>query len=199
MKRRRLNTPRRQLGAFAVEAALALPVLIGVGLIGSDMQRLHTERIRVENAAGVLAVNVANQQHLTSAGVDALALLAMQGHERAQQITILNVRQSGRVAWALQRGGAQDLCDPPAEGGIYNGELPVDPPPNSSDAAVDNSRMSLIVVQACRDTTDILLSGGIVMPGVLQTQTMFRAVAPIITLDDILTTESRASGLAFSS
>ncbi|VFR32975.1 hypothetical protein ANDA3_0775 [plant metagenome] len=188
---------RLQRGAFAVEAALALPILIGVGVIGADMQRIHSERIRVENAAGVLAVNIAAQRRLTTAGIDVLADVAMQGHEAMQQLYILNVLQSGRVAWALRRGGADALCDAPVAGGVYTGQLPEDPPAGNSNAAVDNSTMSLIVVKTCRDTGDIALSSGVMLPAVLETLTLFRATNKTITLDTPLTDESRASGLAF--
>lgn len=98
------NSRRRQRGTLAVEAAIVLPILLGVGMIGADMQRIHSERIRVENAAGAMALNLAAQPALTSAGVDALAELAMQGHAEMQQLIILNVLQSGRITWALERG-----------------------------------------------------------------------------------------------
>jgi hypothetical protein len=114
MRRQRPCNRARQRGALAVEAAIALPLLIAVGLIGSDMQRIHTERIRLENASGSMALNIAMQPELSRAGIDALASVAMQGHEQFQHLIVLQVLQSGRISWALQRGGAQQLCEPPA-------------------------------------------------------------------------------------
>ncbi len=187
----------RQRGAVAVEAAIALPILIGVGLLGTDLQRIHAERIRLENAAGAMAINLAAQTSLTSAGVDALAEAAMQGHEDMQHMIVLNVLQSGRVAWALQRGEALGLCDASAQGGRYSGTLPEDPPEGMNPNGEDTSTLSLIVVKACRDTSDIVLSGGLVMPGVLKTTTVFRAARKTVALDATLQLESDASGLAF--
>ncbi|RMX06855.1 pilus assembly protein [Corticibacter populi] len=191
----------RQRGAIAVEAALALPILIGIGLIGADIQRIHTERIRLENAAGVMAINLAVQPELSLAGLDALADAAMQGHTDRQQLIILSVLQSGRIAWALQRGGADDLCEPQSAAGSYTGTLPEDPPEDSDATAddTDASTLSMVVVRACRDTSDIALSGGLVMPQVLDTTSIFRANSLNITLDEDLQAESDANGLAYSS
>ncbi|WMD18987.1 hypothetical protein RAS12_20485 [Achromobacter seleniivolatilans] len=191
------SSRRRQRGALAVEAAIALPILLGVGMIGADMQRIHSERIRVENAAGAMALNLAAQPKLTAGGVDALAELAMQGHTNMQQLIILNVLQSGRIAWALQRGGARALCEAPAAGGRYTGTLPEDRP-DTGQSNVDNSTMSMIVVKACRDTTDISLWAGIPLPEVLETTGIFRATSRTITLDEALRAESIATGLAYS-
>ncbi|WP_313458838.1 hypothetical protein [Achromobacter sp.] len=195
-----MNPPRpsrrRQRGALAVEAAITLPILLGVGMIGADMQRIHSERIRVENASGAMALNVAAQPALTVNGLDALAEVAMQGHAGKQQLIIMNVLQSGRIAWALQRGGARDLCTAPASGGQYMGALPEDPP-DTGQSNVDNSSMSMIVVKACRDTTDIPLWGGLIMPDLLETTGIFRATSRTIKLDETLRAESVASGLAY--
>lgn len=188
---------RRQRGALAVEAALALPILLGVGMIGADMQRIHSERIRVENAAGAMALNLAAQPELTAGGIDALAEVAMQGHADMQQLIVLNVLQSGRIAWAVQRGGARDLCTAPASGGQYTGALPEDPP-DTGESNVDNSTMSMIVVKACRDTADVASWGGLVLPAVLETTGIFRATSRTIKLDETLRAESAATGLAYS-
>lgn len=186
----------RQRGALAVEAAIALPILLGVGMIGADMQRIHSERIRVENASGAMALNLAAQPALTAGGLDALAEVAMQGHAGVQQLIVLNVLQSGRIAWAVQRGGARDLCTAPASGGQYTGSLPEDPP-DTGESNVDHSTMSMIVVKACRDTTDIPLWGGLMMPDVLETTGIFRATYRTIKLDETLRAESATSGLAY--
>ena len=194
------GTRRGQHGALAVETALVLPILLGIGLIGSDMMRIHVERIRIENAAGTMALNLAAQPELTAAGLDALAEAAMQGHSDHQQLIILNVRQSGRIAWALQRGGASSLCKALAKGGLYSGSLPEQrPSEEGQDGDADNSTLSMIVVRACRDTRDIALSGGLTLPSVLDTTSIFRATSTEITLDDTLQAESKASGLAYSS
>ncbi len=195
MSRRRPQPSRRQRGSVAVETALALPILLGVGLLGSDMQRIHTERIRLENAAGSMALTIAAQPQLSVAGLDALAAAAMQGHSDAQQLIVMSVRPSGRVDWLLQRGGADGLCPAPASGGVYAGALPEDPPEQADE---DTATLSMVVVLACRDTRAVALSGALPMPDLLQTASIFRATAQNIELDEVLQAESDASGLAYS-
>lgn len=186
--------------SVAVETALALPILIGVGVLGADMQRIQTERIRLENAAGTMALNLAAQPTLSAAGLDALSDTAMQGHASTQQLIILNVRQSGRVNWALLRGGARELCEAQVIQGLYTGTLPERPPEQEEDEAGngDASELALMVVRACRDTEEILLTSELVMPYTLDTTAIYRTTATSIVLDDALQTESDASGLAYS-
>lgn len=203
-----LRCSRRQLARFgrsnratvAVETALVIPMLIGVGVLGADIQRVQTERIRLENAAGAMALNLAAQEELSAAGLKALSAVAMQGYEASQQLIILNVSQSGRVNWALQRGGASDLCDAQAMQGLYTGTLPEEPPEDSDGGndSSDASTLSMLVVRACRDTEEILLTSGLTMPSTLDTTAIYRARTAKITLDETLQNESDASGLAYS-
>ncbi|SAI54509.1 Flp pilus assembly protein TadG [Bordetella ansorpii] len=190
-RRARNAARRRQRGAFAVEAALALPILIGVGLLGADMQRIHTERIRLESTAGVMAATLAAQRELTQGGLDELAKVAMQGHENDQLMYLLSVRVDGSVAWGLARGGAEGLCEAPATGGRYSGTLPDD-----SRRGDDTAAPSMIVVRACRGTGNVSLFSGLVLPDMLQTDTLFPASNAAITLDEPLQAESDGSGLA---
>lgn len=201
MIRRAWRSKARQLGAIAVETALAIPIMTGAGLIGSDMHRIHTERIRLENATGAMGLTLSAQPLLTKPGLDALAEIAMQDHEGAQHLLVLLVNQSSEVIWALQRGGAENLCAAPVKEGRYTGSLPEDETSASSSANSSNSTVetrTMIVVQACRDTTDITLSGGLVLPEVLKTTSVYRAVRTTITLDQPLQKESTASGLVYT-
>lgn len=200
-----LRRHRKQLAHFgrntratvAVEAALTLPILISVGVMAADIQRIQTERIRLENAAGLMALNLAAQPELSAAGLEALSAVAMQGHEASQQLIILSVRQSGRINWALQRGGASDLCEPQAMQGLYSGDLPEDPPASSAGGS-DTSALSMLVVRVCRNTEEILLTSGLAMPATLDTTAIFPARSSEIPLDKKLQDESDASGLAYS-
>lgn len=199
-----LQCSRRQTAHFgrstrasvAVETALALPILISVGLLGADLQRIQTERIRLENAAGAMALNLAAQPTLSAAGLAALGAAAMQGHEAGQQLIVLHVRPSGRINWALQRGGARDLCDALSLQGQYAGTLP-ERPAEDATASSDSSERSMVVVRACRSTDEILLTSGLAMPSTLDTTAIYRSTAADIELDDTLQAESDASGLAY--
>lgn len=187
----RAGRQARQRGAFAVEAALVLPILLGVGLLGADIQRIHTERIRLENTAGTLAVNLAAQRELTGAGLDALAKVAMQGHEADQQIYVLNVQVDGSVSWGLIRGGAENLCEAPAVGGIYEGTLPDDSRRDDTTAAP-----GMVMVRSCRRTDEVALFSGLGIPDVLKTDAIFPSSHRTIKLDTELQGESDANGLA---
>ncbi|MUM78528.1 hypothetical protein GKC30_12865 [Pseudodesulfovibrio sp. F-1] len=184
-------------GSIAVEAALMMTMLFAVGYVASDMHRIGIERTRLESAASSAAINIAAQPKLTRKGLDALTEIVMQGHAESQQMLIMSVMQSGRVVWALERGEAEDLCEPPIEEGYYTGDLPEDRPEESdSGSDEDNSTFSLVVVQACRDTGDIRSYGGILMPEVLQVEGIYRANAKNITIDDELQEENQITSEA---
>ncbi|HEY0201333.1 MAG TPA: hypothetical protein VGC24_06545 [Burkholderiaceae bacterium] len=188
----------RQRGALAVETALVLPVLVAMGLIGADMQRIHLERIRLESTTGVLAVNLVAQPKLTAEGLDELVETAMQNHASDQQLYILTVKRSGKVTWALQRGGATSLCEAPSAGGLYTGTLPEDTVEDEDDTNTIAGAVSMLVVRACRKTSDITLFSKLTIPDLLETDTVFPATHNTITLDSTLQTESDASGMAYS-
>lgn len=194
---------QRQRGSLAIEAALMLPLLIGIGVLGADLQRVHTERIRLEKAAGSLGINVAAQPALTKPGLDRLAAITLQGHEEVQQITVMYVEPNGRVRWAVQRGGAGNLCAAPIKGGIYSGTWPGEKRPDgrTDDNEAPNPEAlsrGQIAVQACRDTTAIQLSSGLVLPTVIETQAIYPAFISGLLFDKELLIESHATGLAYA-
>lgn len=196
--RRPSPTRRQQSGAVAIEAALVLPLLLGIGLVGSDMQRIGIERAQLEQAAGTAAITLAAQTVLTEPGLQALTDVLTQGRPDSYQVTVMNVMQSGRVNWALLRGNGGNLCESLSDGLNYTGTLPEDPPTESDtpQTEVDPSTLSMVVVQVCRNTRDITLAGGLVLPGTVRAQALNRVVPLKITLDKILQAESEANGLA---
>ena len=200
---RALPHAQRQRGSLAIEAALMLPLLIGIGVLGADMQRVHTERIRLEKAAGALGVNVAAQPALTKPGLDRLAAITMQGHEEAQQITVMYIEPNGQVRWAVQRGGAANLCAAPIKAGIYSGTWPGEKRPDGRTDDTEAARPEAITrgqiaVQACRDTAAIQLSSGLVLPAVIETQAIYPAFKSAVLFDKDLLLESRSTGLAYA-
>ncbi len=180
-------------GSVAVETALTLTLLFTVGFLAGDMHRIGIERSRLEATASSVALNITAQSGLTQAGLDSLTDIAMQGHTDEQQIIMLNVLQSGRINWQLERGGASDLCEAEAEDGYYTGDLPIDPSDmkEAASSEEDSSEFSLIVVKACRSTESIKSYGGIGMPQVLQVRSIYRANAQEISLDDALEEENQ--------
>lgn len=194
---RLLIAGRRRRGAIAVETALLLPLMLGVAFVATDLQRLSAERAQLEQSAGSAAITIAAQQRLTKPGVDALVDLVTLGRPAQYQVVIMAVRQSRRIAWGLQRGDGP-ACDSLSDGTNYTGPLPQElrPAPGANGAQADNSTVTLVVVQACRTTRGIRSHGGVWLPDRLQTRAVNRAVAEAIALDEPLTLESLASGLA---
>ena len=188
-----MNKPGKR-GSVAVEAALMLSMLLGVGFLAADMHRVSIERTRLEGTASSAALNISAQPMLTKHGLDALSDVIMQGHTEMQQMIIMNVLQSGRINWSLTRGGATDLCEADSEGGYYNGELPEDPPEEETEnegAGESPDTVSFVVVQACRSTADISSYGGIVIPQILRVDSVYRANARKIDLDEQLQEENQ--------
>lgn len=183
-------------GSVAVETALMLIVLFAIWLIASDMYRIGIERTRLEGTATNMAINASVQSELTKPGLDILAEIAMQGHEGQQQIIILNVMRSGRVNWMLSRGDATDLCEAEVEDKLYTGTLPEDPTAEEvydPDEPEDPSKASFVIVRACRSTEDIKSYGGIIIPTVIQVDSVYRATAREITIDEDLEEENEIS------
>ncbi len=187
----------RQRGSFAVEAALMLPILFGVGVVGSDMYRIGITRTELEQRNGSLALTLAMQHQLTESGLQALVDLGTQDAPTRYQLLILNVRQSGKVNWGFKRGQGGELCEVPVSAGRYTGALP-EALPEDSDSGTDSSTFSYIVVRSCRNTDDISLAGGVSWPQVLQVNSLQRSVVLDPELDDTLTSENKATGLADS-
>lgn len=195
------TVPRRtQRGSVAVEAALALPILLGIGFIGADMHRVGIERARIEQQSGIAAVTLAAQSRLTREGLDALADVLMQGHPERYQIEAINVQASGVINWSLRRGAGGDLCPALGNGRTYNGPLPEDPPEAAgggaqpdADPAGAGSPLSMVLVQVCRSTRDITLTGGLVLPDPLRVRSVNRTRVPEIGLDSALQDESRSN------
>lgn len=188
----------RQAGSFAVETALAMPLLLGVGLVGADMHRIDIERSQMENAAGSASITLAAQTELTRDGLLAVSDVLMLGRPGNYQMVILNVMQSGRVNWGLLRGSGGDLCPSMSDGQNYTGHLPEDPPVKIAGTAAgsDNSTLSYLVVAVCRGTSDIATSGGVVLPATLQVVAVNRAVPLRVKLEATLLAESQSTGLA---
>ena len=186
----------RQHGSFAVEAALTMPILMGIGFISTDMHRIGIVRSELEQHAGAAALTLAMQPTLTEAGLNALEAISIQDNPAQHQLVILNVLQSGKLNWGFKRGATENLCSIPVAGGYYTGQLPEALPAADSKTSTDNSTFSYIIVQQCRSTSDITLAGKVGWVNTLQVIDIQRAASLKPTLDTFLTRENRSTGLA---
>lgn len=178
-------------GSMAVEAALGVTFFAGVSVIVFDMHSVGLERTRLETSSGTIAQNVAVQEKLTYAGLDALVDAALETRQADTEIILMNVLQSGKVVWMLSRGDGGALCDVTVEGGYFTGTLPEDPPEEeAAEDEEDPSELSMVVVEACRRSTAVKLAGKMRLPGVMQVESIYRANAVEIELDEALQDEN---------
>lgn len=181
-----------QKGSMAVEAALSVVLFISMLSIVFDMHSLGMERARLEEGAGSIAQNIAVQSKLTEPGLSALVDAALQGDQYATEVLVLNVLQSGKISWMISRGDGAALCESPDDGGYFAGTLPEDPPEEAEggDDEEDASTMSMVVVEVCRNSRSVKLAGRLLLPSVLEVESIYRAQSLTIELDEALKDEN---------
>ncbi len=181
-------------GSVAVETAMAVPFLMGAALLAVDMHTVGMQRTRLEEGAGSIALNVATQKKLTASSLDALIESALQQNARDTEVILLNVKDTGVVSWLLQKGDGANLCEIDVDGVYYTGTLPQDPPENedagNQETEGGEATSSMVVVKVCRRTSGLKERAGIKLPGVMEVQSIYRAGALEIQLDDELADEN---------
>lgn len=183
---------RRQQGSMAVEAALSVTLFVALMSILFDMYALGRERTRLEEGAGSIAQNIAVQSKLTEPGLSALVDAALQGEQYATEVHVMNVLQSGKVVWMFSRGDGGQLCEMPVDGGYFTGTLPEDPPEDSeaADDEEDTSKLSMVVVDVCRNSREVQLADRLMLPRLLEVESIYRSNSKSIELDEALTDEN---------
>lgn len=180
-------------GVAAIEAALALPLVLMAGLFCVDLYKLGLERTRMEQAAGATAITLSVQQKLGAHGLDGLYAATFRGNggkdERDRyQMLVTNVSMpSGRIWWTVLRGN-EGVCENVQREGIYTGRLPKDTRSGVGGHPEDDS-YSLIVLQLCRTVNDISLDY-LPLPGRLEVVSTNRALAAKVDLDAALLAEA---------
>lgn len=189
MRARLREGVKSERGSVAVEAALGIVAIYGIATLLVDMHQIHLERTALETTTTQLVQNTVVLPKLTRPALDALVENVAGSNTLDTEIYLMNVYQSGKINWMLKRGDGALLCELPVDGKLFTGDLPVDPPEGSEDEE-DMSEMSMVVVEVCRRSHAIKLIGKWSLPRVMQVQTILRAVAKDIELDEELEEEN---------
>jgi len=178
---------KREWGGAAVETALVFPILLAVGGVLADLYTVSLERERMEQRAGAVASVLSYQSGLTAEGLQGLqdAVIPSDANH-SYQMLISNVKQSGEVYWQLSRGNTVDLCleNTAITGMQWPGSLP------ERETESPSNNVSMIIVEICRQGSDVSLLGGLTLSGLLDASITNRVAAGVITLDETLAQEA---------
>jgi len=178
---------RHEWGVTALETALAFPIIFAVAGVLADLYTVSLERERMEQRTGAIASILSYQSALTEKGLQGLQDSVMPSDANHRyQILLSNVRQNGEVYWQLSRGNASDLCqqNTAITGMQWPGSLPERDTENGSD------NISMVIVEICRQGSDVSLLGGLTLSGLLDASTTNRVAAGVIKLDETLAQEA---------
>lgn len=169
---------RKQRGSATIETAFMMTVVMGVGLVCSDLYMLARARADLERTTSQVTATLSNQSGLTEKGVNALldALSAKRGDR--YQYWVAKVLPDRKVSWQLPLGGSNNLCDSPVNGGTFEGELP-----EADDSQASDGHVALLVVRACQNAQDIGLTQLHLDKTILQADAISRLRTATITLD----------------
>ena len=180
-------------GSVSVEAAFGLVFFIVILYAVADYHAVSQIRDEVEDAAGSISLNLSTQEKLTQQGFDALVTGALQNKTRDTDVVALNVLQSGKIQWMLERGDEAQLCQVDVDGRYFTGDLPEDPPEdseNNGENGTDMSELSMVVVYVCRSTNSLRRVGKFVFPNPIEVQNINRAMKKTIEIDEALKKEN---------
>lgn len=178
---------RRQQGSALVESALMIPVILTAALVVGDLFIVSRARADLERSTASLSSILANQGELTASGVDRLVESTVAGRSDRYEIFVGQVWRNGKVAWALELGNTQGLCENPLRTTSYQGPLP------ERNTADDTNSAAMMVVQTCQESSTLGLATLTLETEVLRNIAIDRMRNPNLKLDAEL--KSRA-GLA---
>ncbi|VXD00626.1 conserved hypothetical protein [Pseudomonas sp. 8Z] len=188
-----LDLQRKQRGNALVESALTLPLLIGGALLIADLYNINLARAYMEQSAYTVASTLAAQSRLDKDGLQALTeQSAAPGVLGDYQMVISRVMLDRSMPWKpLYRGNTEGLCPQLFSGDRYTGELPEPLPENNADDEEQApSSTSIMVVQLCRNSDNLALSGALLASKDIQTISFVRMSYRDIELDEALTLEA---------
>ncbi|MCW1874907.1 hypothetical protein OMR58_10635 [Erwinia sp. INIA-01] len=178
---------RQQHGSLAVETALALPIVLAAGAVLTDLITVELEREHMEQRAGAIASVLAMQSELSRQGLSGLLAASIPDENTGSyQLNIANVRQNGQVYWQLLRGNNTGICTDNVvpTGSTWPGELPE----VNEESGKEN--VSMIVVELCRNGSDITMLGGLTVKNQLKVSAINRVTRNTLTLDATLAAEA---------
>lgn len=174
-------------GIAGLEAALAFPLILAVAGVFADLYTVSLERERMEQRVGAIASVLSYQSALTQEGLQGLEDAVMpDNNNHHYQMLISNVKQTGEVAWQLSRGNSADLCQENivVPGMQWPSALP------ERDTEKGSTNISMVIVEVCRQGSDVSLLGGLSLSGLLHASTTQRVANGVITLDETLAKEA---------
>ncbi len=178
---------RQQHGSLAVETALALPIVLAAGAVLTDLITVELEREHMEQRAGAIASVLAMQTELSRQGLSGLLAATIPDENTGSyQLNIANVRQNRQVYWQLSRGNNTGICTDNVvpTGSTWPGELPE----VNEESGKEN--VSMIVVELCRNGSDITMLGGLTVKNQLKATAVNRVTRNTLTLDATLAAEA---------
>jgi hypothetical protein len=194
---------RSENGSAAVEAALIMPIIIGITLLSADLYTLHQARSYLEQSAHTIAATLSAQTRLDNNGLQALVDEATRMTARLNngqdpvpfELIISKVEQDRSMNWRpLHRGDATGVCTPNNTGTMFTGELPQVPRAADDDSEENDSDTSVVVVQLCSEVDKLMLSTLVLADNTMQVQAVSRLQHGTPTLDKALTQELVVQG-----
>lgn len=186
----------RQRGNALLEMALILPLVIAVVIYCADLYRVNLARADIERAAHTLASVLAQQNELDQTSLDALInQVAATDDMGNYELVVSRVKLDRTLPWQpLYRGSETGLCTELSSGGTFAGSLPEEQS-TADDGDISNGnetsagKVSMMVVQLCRNSSDLGLSTGILNAKVMEAVAISRMAFANIDLDEALTQE----------
>lgn len=186
-----INSRRKQRGNALVETALIMPLLIGSAIVIADLYNINQARAYMEQSAHSVASILAMQSRLDKDSLQALTeRTAAPGILGDYEMVISRVMVDRSMPWKpLYRGNSEGICPELYSGNRYSGELPEEAPATEDDDQARPST-SMVVVQLCRNSDSLALSGALLADKDIHTISFARMSYTSIELDEPLALEA---------
>lgn len=166
-----------------VELALFVPVMIGLILVSADLYNINRMRGVMEQTAHNLSSILSNQQEWNIKSFDYLVEQVIDdGSLGGYSLVVYKVNLDRTMDWLpIYRGELDGACPSKSEGNRYLDDMP------EEDDDVDN--ISLVVVQLCRYTDDLIVNSGLLGNKLMESVAVNRLIFHSIILDKPLSEE----------
>jgi len=166
-----------------LEFALFVPVMIGIILVSADLYNINRMRGVMEQTAHNLSSILSNQQEWNIKSFDYLVEQVVDVKSLGDySLVVSKVNLDRTMDWLpIYRGELDAACPSKSEGNRYLDDMP------EEDEDVDN--ISLVVVQLCRYTDDLIVNSGLLGNKLMESVAVNRLMFHSIVLDKPLSEE----------